>query len=144
MDFFVLDEHIINDGFDPEAISRAAAVRFVPTFSTLSACRGLYREALLSAVRAGVAVWAFVYVDSGSFLDGDECDSLCELLSFADGIITDRQNALSIISPSGDIMCEECDEQEILKRLYGKFGLTFALLSDASIGFDGESFSFIE
>ena len=144
MDFFVLDEHIINDGFDPEAISRAAAVRFVPTFSTLGACRGLYREALLVAARAGVSVWAFVGAPETGYLDEETGDSLCELLSFADGIITDRQLALPLISPSGEMLDGECDEKEILKRLYGKFGLTFALLGDASVGFDGESFSIIE
>lgn len=134
------------DGQNISAEDAAAAdiVYFIPRAALLTGfndgCRDGWRAALLAAARRNVRITASVTRQSyGSLPAGANPDvcrvALCELLSYADFLLTDSYCAAHTIGMTED------EPRELLRAIHTRFGLEAAVLTDLPLAYDGERFT---
>ena len=128
MKTFTLDANIMNleDSRDADMIC------FVPSAESLITCRSAWRTALIDALRRDIPISAVINI--GNFLDPNQYDSLCELLSYVSFIFTDSRSAELFLKEKD----EDYDEEEILRAIHKRFGVTSVILTDIRLAFDGE------
>ena len=129
MKTFTLDANIMNF----EGAADADIICFVPTAESLISCRSAWRTILIDALRRDVPISAIIK-DLGGFLEPNEYDSLCELLSYVSFIFIDSRSAELFLKEKD----EDCDEEAILRAIHKRFGVTSVILTDARLAFDGE------
>ena len=129
MKTFTLDSNII----DPEDALEADMICFMPTAESLVRCRSAFRTVLIDALRRDVPISAIIE-NFGSFLDPDQQDSICELLSYVNFIFIDSRSAELFLKEKE----EDYGEEEILREIHKRFGVTSVILTDARLAFDGE------
>ena len=127
MKTFTLDSNIINF----EGASDADMICFVPTAESLVRCRSAWRRVLIDALRRDVPISAILN-GFGSFLEPEQYDSLCELLSYVSFIFTDSRSAELFVKE------DVYENEEILRAIHKRFGVTSVILTDADLAFDGE------
>ena len=128
MKTFTLDSNIINF----EGASDADMICFVPTAESLVRCRSAWRRVLIDALRRDVPISAILN-GFGSFLEPEQYDSLCELLSYVSFIFTDSRSAELFVKE------DVYENEEILRAIHKRFGVTSVILTDADLAFDGEN-----
>ena len=89
--------------------------------------------ALIDALRRDIPISAIIK-NFDSFLDHDEYDSICELLSYVSFIFIDSRSAELFLKEKD----EDYDEEEILRAIHKRFGVTSVILTDVRLAFDGE------
>ena len=129
MKTFTLDSNIIN----LEGSLEADMICFVPSAESLISCRSAWRRVLIDALRRDVPISAILN-GFGGFLEPEQYDSLCELLSYVSFIFTDSRSAELFLKEKD----EDYDEEEILRAIHKRFGVTSVILTDADLAFDGE------
>ena len=129
MKTFTLDANIINF----EGAADADMICFVPTPESLISCRAAWRTVLIDALRRDVPISAIIK-DFGSFLEPNEYDSLCEILSYVSFIFTDSRTAEIFLKEKED----DYTEEEILREIHKRFGVTSVILTDSGLAYDGE------
>ena len=129
MKTFTLDANIIN----PEDARGADMICFCPTREALVPCRAVWREVLIDALRRDIPISAMVGGIS-CLPDPDEYDSLCELLSYVSFILTDSRTAELFLKEKE----EGYTDEEILRAIHKRFGVSGVILTDARLAFDGE------
>ena len=128
MKTFTLDSNIMN----LEGSRDADMICFVPSAESLITCRSAWRTALIDALRRDIPISAVINI--GNFLDPNKYDSICELLSYVSFIFIDSRSAELFIKEKD----EDYDEEEILRAIHKRFGVTSVILTDAGLAFDGE------
>ena len=129
MKTFTLDSNIMN----LEGAREADLICFIPTVESLVSCRSVWREVLIDALRRDIPISA-VIKDIGNFLDPNQYDSLCEMLSYVNFIFTDSRSAEIFLKEKED----DYDDEEILRAIHKRFGVTSVILTDVGLAFDGE------
>ena len=129
MKTFTLDSNIINF----EGASDADMICFVPTAESLVRCRSAWRRVLIDALRRDVPISAILN-GFGSFLDPEQYDSLCEMLSYVSFIFTDSRSAELFLKEKED----DYTDEETLRAIAKRFGVTSVVLTDAHLAYDGE------
>ena len=127
MKTFTLDANIMN----LEGSRDADMICFVPTAESLISCRSAWRRVLIDALRRDVPISAILN-GFGSFLDPEQYDSLCELLSYVSFIFTDSRSAELFVKE------DVYENEEILRAIHKRFGVTSVILTDAGLAYDGE------
>ena len=127
MKTFTLDANIINF----EGASDADMICFVPTAESLVRCRSAWRRVLIDALRRDVPISAILN-GFGGFLEPEQYDSLCEMLSYVSFIFTDSRSAELFVKEDG------YENEEILRAIHKRFGVTSVVLTDAHLAYDGE------
>ena len=127
MKTFTLDANIMN----LEGSRDADMICFVPTAESLVRCRSAWRRVLIDALRRDVPISAILN-GFGSFLDPEQYDSLCELLSYVSFIFTDSRSAELFVKE------DVYENEEILRAIHKRFGVTSVILTDAGLAYDGE------
>ena len=129
MKTFTLDSNIMNleDSRDADMIC------FVPTAESLVRCRSAWRRVLIDALRRDVPISAILN-GFGSFLDPEQYDSLCEMLSYVSFIFTDSRSAELFLKEKED----DYTDEETLRAIAKRFGVTSVVLTDAHLAYDGE------
>ena len=129
MKTFTLDANIMNLGGAPDA----DLICFIPTAESLISCRSAWRTVLIDALRRDIPISAIIK-DLDNSLDRDEYDSICEMLSYVSFIFTDTRSAELFLKEKE----EDYTDEEILRAIHKRFGVTSVVLTDARIAFDGE------
>ena len=129
MKTFTLDSNIMNleDSRDADMIC------FVPTAESLVRCRSAWRAILIDALRHDVPISAILN-GFGGFLDPEQYDSLCEMLSYVSFIFTDSRSAELFLKEKED----DYTDEETLRAIAKRFGVTSVVLTDAHLAYDGE------
>ena len=127
MKTFTLDANIINF----EGAADADMICFVPTPESLISCRPAWRTVLIDALRRDVPISAIIK-DLGGFLEPNEYDSLCEMLSYVSFIFTDSRSAELFVKD------DVYENEEILRAIHKRFGVTSVVLTDSGLAYDGE------
>ena len=127
MKTFTLDANIINF----EGAADADMICFVPTKDSLLPCRSVWRDVLIDALRRDVPISAIIK-NFGSFLEPNEYDSLCEMLSYVSFIFIDSRSAELFVKE------DVYENEEILRAIHKRFGVTSVILTDAGLAYDGE------
>ena len=127
MKTFTLDSNIINF----EGASDADMICFVPTAESLVRCRSAWRRVLIDALRRDVPISAILN-GFGGFLEPEQYDSLCEMLSYVSFIFTDSRSAELFVKE------DVYENEEILRAIHKRFGVTSVVLTDAHLAYDGE------
>ena len=127
MKTFTLDANIINF----EGVADADMICFVPTESALLPCRAAWRTVLIDALRRDVPISAIIK-DLGGFLEPNEYDSLCEMLTYVSFIFTDSRSAELFVKD------DVYENEEILRAIHKRFGVTSVVLTDSGLAYDGE------
>ena len=129
MKTFTLDANIMNF----EGAADADMICFVPTVESLVSCRSAWRTILIDALRRDVPISAIIK-DLGGFLEPNEYDSLCEMLTYVSFIFTDSRTAEIFLKEKED----DYTEEEILREIHKRFGVTSVVLTDSGLAYDGE------
>jgi len=129
MKTFTLDANIMNLEGAPDA----DLICFIPTAESLISCRSAWRTVLIDALRRDIPISAIIK-DLDNSLDRDEYDSICEMLSYVSFIFTDTRSAELFLKEKE----EDYTDEEILRAIHKRFGVTSVVLTDARIAFDGE------
>jgi hypothetical protein len=111
----------------------ADMICFMPTAESLIRCRSAFRTVLIDALRRDIPISAIIE-NLGSFLLPEQYDSLCEMLTYDSFIFTDSRSAEIFLKEKED----DYDDEEILRAIHKRFGVTSVILTDASLAFDGE------
>ena len=127
MKTFTLDANIINF----EGAADADMICFVPMKDSLLPCRSVWRDVLIDALRRDVPISAIIK-NFGSFLEPNEYDSLCEMLSYVSFIFIDSRSAELFVKE------DVYENEEILRAIHKRFGVTSVILTDAGLAYDGE------
>ena len=127
MKTFTLDANIMNF----EGAADADMICFVPTAEALVSCRSAWRTILIDALRRDVPISAIIK-DLGGFLEPNEYDSLCEMLTYVSFIFTDSRSAELFVKD------DVYENEEILRAIHKRFGVTSVILTDAGLAYDGE------
>lgn len=127
MKTFALDENIMNI----DAAREADMVCFYPKQRDLLACRAVWREVLIDALRRDVPVSAILEGFDGCLMP-NEYDTLCELLSYVSFIFLDSETA-QLFAPR-----DVHEPEKLLRAIHTRFGVCSVGLTDYNLAYDGE------